>query len=175
MDLLDRHRDTELTIDELAAAAGDLLAAREADQPDGRVSAAPDARSIRYYQQLGIVSPPARYDGRRAVYGYRHLLQLLATKKLQARGLSLAQVQRALAGADTRRLEAALTDADAAPRRARSMPERPGARPRGLAAAEVAPGVFVTIDPAVVRDAERVLHRISRALTERSAESGGRE
>jgi hypothetical protein len=37
--------------------------------------------------------------GRTALYGHRHLLQLVAIKKLQARGLSLAQVQEQLLGA----------------------------------------------------------------------------
>jgi DNA-binding transcriptional MerR regulator len=43
--------------------------------------------------------------GRVAYYGRRHLLQLVAIKRLQARGLSLAQVQEQLLGLSDNNLE----------------------------------------------------------------------
>ncbi len=67
-------------------------------QHSGRVRSLPDLRSIRYYTTLGLLDPPAEMRGRRAFYGRRHLVQLAAIKRLQSRGLSLAQVQQALAG-----------------------------------------------------------------------------
>ena len=104
---------TELGLAELASSADALLARRRGGQgpTDGRVRAAPDTRTIRYYQSLGLVDRPLRYEGRRAVYGYRHLLQAVAVKLLQAEGLSLAQVQTALQGAPTSRLETAVRQA----------------------------------------------------------------
>jgi hypothetical protein len=42
--------------------------------------------------------------GRKAFYGRRHLVQLVAVKRLQSRGMSLAEVQQALAGIDDRAL-----------------------------------------------------------------------
>ena len=46
---------------------------------DARVSAAPDARTVRYYATLGLLDRP-RIEGRQARYGERHLLQLLAIR-----------------------------------------------------------------------------------------------
>jgi DNA-binding transcriptional MerR regulator len=74
------------------------------------VAECPDARTIRYYQTIGIVDKPLRYEGRNAVYGYQHLLQVVAIKLLQSRGLTLAQVQRAITNSTLSDLEAALTD-----------------------------------------------------------------
>jgi DNA-binding transcriptional MerR regulator len=79
-------------------ALGDGLA------PSGRVRAVPDARAIRYYTTLGLLDRPT-IAGRTARYRRRHLLQLVAIKRLQAQGRSLAEVQTALAGATTRQLE----------------------------------------------------------------------
>src|SRR5437016_1152361 len=45
---------------------------------DGRVARALDPRTVRYYQTLGILDRPHSYEGHKARYGPRHLLQLLA-------------------------------------------------------------------------------------------------
>jgi DNA-binding transcriptional MerR regulator len=81
-------------------------------QQSGRVRSVPDQRTVRYYTTLGLLDKPAEMRGRTAYYGRRHVLQLVVIKRLQARGLSLAQVQQSAAGADRRRLErwAALPD-----------------------------------------------------------------
>ena len=84
---------------------------------DGRVSAFPDTRTVRYYTTLGLLDRP-RIEGRQAVYGRRHLLQLVAVKALQSRGLALAQVQARLLGLADDELEA-LASAAAAPERPR--------------------------------------------------------
>src|ERR1700733_9572903 len=86
------------TIDELSGAVEDALSAGYEGPPNGRVRDVPDRRTIRYYTTLGLIDRPAEMRGRTAFYGRRHLLQLVAIKKLQARGRSLADVQRALAG-----------------------------------------------------------------------------
>ncbi|MBS2025631.1 MAG: MerR family transcriptional regulator [Deltaproteobacteria bacterium] len=66
-------------------------------QADARVSAAPDARTVRYYTTLGLLDRPA-LDGRSARYGQKHLLQLVAIKALQAEGLPLSDIQSRLYG-----------------------------------------------------------------------------
>jgi DNA-binding transcriptional MerR regulator len=86
------------TIDELTFAVGDALRVRYDGAPSGRVRDVPDQRTIRYYTTLGLIDRPAEMRGRTALYGRRHLLQLVAIKKLQARGQSLTEVQQALAG-----------------------------------------------------------------------------
>ena len=66
--------------------------------PSGRVRDVPDLRTIRYYTTLGLLDRPAAMRGRTALYGTRHVLQLVAIKRLQARGLSLAAVQERVVG-----------------------------------------------------------------------------
>lgn len=75
------------------------------EQESGRVSDVPSTRTIRYYTQLGILSPPLRFDGRTAIYGRKHLAQLVAIKRLQIQGLSLREVQAELTGIDDNALE----------------------------------------------------------------------
>jgi hypothetical protein len=63
------------------------------------VTGLPDARMIRWYSTIGIVDKPSGFRGRTALYGQRHLLQLVAVKRLQAQGQPLAEIQAQLAGA----------------------------------------------------------------------------
>src|SRR5512135_1920463 len=91
---LDRYRDAELTLGDLVAAAARLLRRLDVRPDDGRVALEPDARGVRYYQGIGVLDRPTRYDGRRAIYGFRHLLQLLAVKRLQQEGHPLHLIQQ---------------------------------------------------------------------------------
>jgi DNA-binding transcriptional MerR regulator len=86
------------TIDELGAAVAAALADDYEGAPNGRVRDIPDRRTIRYYTTLGLLDRAVAMRGRTALYGRRHLFQLVAIKQLQARGRSLAEVQAALAG-----------------------------------------------------------------------------
>ncbi|MDC0719067.1 helix-turn-helix domain-containing protein [Nannocystis bainbridge] len=82
------------TIRELSRQAEQRLASEEAPA-NGQVRAVPDERSIRYYTTLGLLDRPA-LQGRTALYGPRHLAQLIAIKRLQAEGKPLAEIQRLL-------------------------------------------------------------------------------
>ncbi|WP_020388924.1 MerR family transcriptional regulator [Kribbella catacumbae] len=74
-------------------------------QVNGRVRAVPDQRAIRWYTTTGLVDRPAEMRGRTALYGRRHLLQLVAIKRRQAQGHTLAQIQTELAGATNETLQ----------------------------------------------------------------------
>ncbi len=92
--------DGHLTIGELALAVQQALAESSyAGQASGRVREVPDPRTIRYYTTIGLLDKPAEMRGRTAYYGRRHLLQLVAIKRLQAEGKSLVEIQIALAAA----------------------------------------------------------------------------
>jgi hypothetical protein len=65
---------------------------------NGRVRDVPTERLIRWYGTVGLVDPPLSRRGRVARYGRRHLLQLVAVKRRQAEGESLAEIQAELAG-----------------------------------------------------------------------------
>jgi DNA-binding transcriptional MerR regulator len=58
----------------------------------------PNERLIRWYGTVGLVDPPLSRRGRVARYGRRHLLQLVAVKRRQAEGKSLAEIQVELSG-----------------------------------------------------------------------------
>ena len=87
------------TIDELSARVAEALAAGYPGQVNGRVREVPDRRTIRWYTTIGLLDRPAAMQGRTALYGRRHLLQIVAIKRLQADGHTLAEVQQRLVGA----------------------------------------------------------------------------
>lgn len=87
------------TLDELVErVAAALATVAYPGSPNGRVRELPDRRAVRWYATTGLVDRPLM-QGRTAIYGSRHLLQIVAVKRLQAQGLSLAEIQAELAGA----------------------------------------------------------------------------
>jgi DNA-binding transcriptional MerR regulator len=94
------------TIDELVERVGAALAAEYPGAPNGRVRDVPDRRAVRWYATTGLVDRPSAMRGRTALYEARHLLQLVAVKRLQADGRTLAEIQAELAGATEARLAA---------------------------------------------------------------------
>jgi DNA-binding transcriptional MerR regulator len=86
------------TLAELSAQVDSALAVDYPGQANGRVREVPDIRTIRYYTTRGLIDPPAQMRGRTALYGERHLLQLVAIKRLQAKGLSLTEIQQRMMG-----------------------------------------------------------------------------
>ncbi|WP_232835370.1 MerR family transcriptional regulator [Actinocorallia populi] len=88
------------TISELAERAAAALADLEVN---GRVQDVPNERLIRWYATLGLLDPPLR-QGRTARYTGRHLLQLVAVKRRQAAGRTLAEIQAELTGAPSETL-----------------------------------------------------------------------
>lgn len=96
----------EWTIDDLGLAVEAVLAADGPVQESGRIRDVPDRRTIRYYTTLGLLDRPAAMRGRTALYARRHLEQLVAIKRMQAEGLSLAEIQARLATLTPRELRA---------------------------------------------------------------------
>lgn len=109
------------TLDELLERVSAALTAEYSGAPNGRVRDVPDRRAVRWYATTGLVDRPSAMRGRTALYGQRHLLQLVAVKRLQSQGRTLAEVQAALAGAtdatlaEIARVPARLLDSGAAP------------------------------------------------------------
>src|ERR1700689_795604 len=119
------------TIAERAELPAGTLAATESDEPssgpvraDGRVRDVPNERLVRWYATVGLVDPPLSRRGRVARYGRRHLLQLVAVKRRQAEGRSLAEIQAELTGATDETLAAVARVPDIQP-----APEAPPAVP----------------------------------------------
>jgi hypothetical protein len=87
------------TIDELSALVAEALVVDYPGPPNGRARVVPDQRTIRWYATIGLLDRPTATRGRTALYDRRHLLQLVAIKRLQAVGHTLADVQQRLVGA----------------------------------------------------------------------------
>lgn len=91
-------------IGELARRVSVALADGYHGPADNRVKGVPDVRAIRWYGTIGLLDKPGAYRGRTALYGPRHLRQLVAVKRRQAEGVPLARIQSELAGASDARL-----------------------------------------------------------------------
>jgi DNA-binding transcriptional MerR regulator len=89
------------TIAELGERVARALSVDYEGQSNGQVRDIPDRRTIRYYTTIGLIDRPAEMRGRTALYGRRHLLQLVAVKRLQAAGHSLVEIQKQLLGFTT--------------------------------------------------------------------------
>ena len=84
--------DESWTLSELVEQAGASLATLP-EPKNGQVRAVPDERTVRYYGTIGLLDRPLAMRGRTALYGQRHLAQVVAIKRLQSAGRSLAEIQ----------------------------------------------------------------------------------
>jgi DNA-binding transcriptional MerR regulator len=84
--------DETWTLSELVAEVAARIAALPAPS-NGQVRAVPDERTVRYYGTIGLLDRPLAMRGRTALYGRRHLAQVVAIKRLQTMGRSLAEIQ----------------------------------------------------------------------------------
>lgn len=98
--------DVRWTIDELGQQVSRALSRDYDGPPNDRITAVPQKRTIRYYTTLGILDRPIEMQGRTALYGPRHLLQLVAVKRLQAAGVSLADIQNRLSNLSDKEIAA---------------------------------------------------------------------
>jgi DNA-binding transcriptional MerR regulator len=110
------------TLPELVAEVSQQIAALPAPK-NGQVRAVPDERTIRYYQTIGLLDRPAAMRGRTALYNLRHVAQVVAIKRLQAGGRSLAEIQALWPTLDDQtltRMSGLVVDAHPAPKATRS-------------------------------------------------------
>ena len=84
--------DESWTLQQLVAEAASWIATLPPPK-NGQVRAVPDDRTVRYYAALGLLDRPSAMRGRTAIYGRRHLAQVIAIKRLQSAGHSLADIQ----------------------------------------------------------------------------------
>jgi DNA-binding transcriptional MerR regulator len=134
---------------------------------DARVSAAPDARTVRYYTTLGLLDRP-RIENRQARYGPRHLLQLLAIKVLQSLDLPLSRIQEVMYGRSDAELQQLI---DSLPRPGRqTAPEPPALILREVV---VEPGLRLVADDGWAPRDEAALEERFRAAV-RALRNGGK-
>ena len=82
-----------MTLSGLVAEVARRIAALPAPR-NGQVRAVPDERTVRYYGTIGLLDRPAAMRGRTALYGRKHVAQVVAIKRLQAMGRSLSEIQQ---------------------------------------------------------------------------------
>ena len=90
--------DPRWTLSELQERAEAALKMDYEEPMNRQASSIPNERALRYYTTIGLLDRPAEMRGRTALYTWRHLLQVVAIKRLQAQGLSLVDVQQRLSG-----------------------------------------------------------------------------
>lgn len=106
---LHRHREGAWSLDEFIEVANSLLPDYLPKDASERSAESVNQRLARHYSTQGLLDEPLK-EGREARYFYRHLLQLLALRRLLAEGLSSALVKRVLEGKDDADLEGLLGD-----------------------------------------------------------------
>ncbi len=106
--LLSLQGRADLSLEELIDPCARLVPLVAAGQARYKVTEVPSERTIRYYATAGLIDRPLGLSGTRAVYGYRHLLQVLVVKSLQARDLPLRKIRGMIAGRPDDYLEAIL-------------------------------------------------------------------
>ncbi len=95
---LERHRDrVDIRLDELVDIANHLISLVVPEQPSDRVTEILNERTLRYYIAEGLIDRPLGKEGTAALYGYRHLLQILAVKLLQESFLPIRRIKEILA------------------------------------------------------------------------------
>jgi DNA-binding transcriptional MerR regulator len=95
---LEKHRGrTDIRLYELVAIANHLICLVVPEQPSERVAETLNERTLRYYITEGLIDRPSGKEGTAALYGYRHLLQVLAVKLLQGNYLPIKHIREFLA------------------------------------------------------------------------------
>ena len=84
--------DDQWTLSELVSEVAARIAALPPPK-NGQVRAVPDDRTVRYYGTIGLLDRPLAMRGRTALYGRKHLAQVVAIKRLQHAEKSLADIQ----------------------------------------------------------------------------------
>ena len=93
---------------EFARASEEVLSKLGIEQKRGTVSLVPDERTIRYYLAEGLIQPADEKQGTSSVFSYKHLLQLVAVKKLQAEHLPIRKIRELVTDKDEQQLESLL-------------------------------------------------------------------
>lgn len=104
-DLKKYRKRTDFTIEDVVLLASEMIPRLIGEQTRYKVTNSPDVRTIRFYTARGVLDKPLDYKGTRALYGYRHLLELLVIKYLQSESLPIRKIREIIEGKDEQELE----------------------------------------------------------------------
>ena len=109
--LLDKFKGGEfIGVKELSDAAVEILRQVGPSQEKANVAEFPNERTVRYYLTEGLLPQPSDKRSQASVFGYEHLVTLIAIKKLQADGLPISVIRTLLADKSIGELEALLDE-----------------------------------------------------------------
>jgi DNA-binding transcriptional MerR regulator len=83
------RKDFQGSADDLIVSAQEVAKILKLDQE----ATEGNERLVRHYVSVGVVDKPSR-EGRDALYGFRHLVQFVAARRLLTEGFSLAQIAK---------------------------------------------------------------------------------
>jgi DNA-binding transcriptional MerR regulator len=108
---LEKHRGrSDIRLDELVEIANHLISLVVPQQPSDRVAETLNERTLRYYITEGLIDRPLGKEGTAALYGYRHLVQIVAVKLLQGSYLPIRRIREVLADKSNEELELILAE-----------------------------------------------------------------
>jgi DNA-binding transcriptional MerR regulator len=99
-------------VKELADAAEELLREMGSSQERGTVAEYPNERTVRYYLSENLLPEPLGKAGSASIFGYEHLVSLVAIKKLQSEGLPINVIKGVIEGRSIEELEGLLDGKD---------------------------------------------------------------
>ena len=138
MEELDRFKQMPpCTAEALISTLGEILPGIAGTQERHKVTDVPTLRTLRFYVAQGLLDKPLSYEQRTALYGYRHLLQVVVIKCLQANHIPLIKIREVLQGLSNDEMERLVdlptgavrveqSGTDALNLQAPSLPEAPG-------------------------------------------------
>ena len=145
-----------MNLEQLTERANARLAELGLDQiGDGRISARFNTRNVRFLRQAGVLSKPDGH-GPAARWNENHLQQLVTARALQARGLSLTEVQERIQGLDSAALRTLERESLQVPDEAPDIP--------ACSSWQIAPGFILVstrrqiLPPAKLAQIQRILH-----------------
>jgi DNA-binding transcriptional MerR regulator len=95
-DLNKYENRNDIRLDELIDIANSFIELIAPEQPSERVSERLNERALRYYMAEGLIDRPVGKSGTSSLYGNRHLLQILALKRLQSSFLPIKHIKEVL-------------------------------------------------------------------------------
>jgi len=157
-----RYRgETSFTLQRLIAILREQIPLIVPEQTRYRVTTIPTERTIRFYTTKGLVDKPAGREAQSALYGYRHLLQILVVKYLQSHYLPLLKIRALVGNATNRDLEQLMPEIAPSTwlhrgftREDRRLTERPGQQASPQTSAGTPEGGTAPADAARVQDVD---------------------
>ena len=103
---LDRFKQMPpCTAEALISSLGEILPQTAGIQERYKVTDVPTIRTLRFYVTQGLLDKPLAYEHRTALYGYRHLLQVVVIKCLQANHIPIRKIRDVLQGLSNEEME----------------------------------------------------------------------